>query len=141
MRALSILLVEDSPSDVRLIREALKGTSVPVNIHVARDGVEAMDYLRDSTIGLNPKPDLILLDLNLPRKNGREVLSEIKADPDLRRIPVVVMTTSKAQQDITKAYTLNANCYISKPIELEDFLGVVHSIEDFWLTKATLPGK
>lgn len=139
MRALCILLVEDSPSDVRLIREALKGTAIPVDLHVARDGVEAMDYLRDSTIGLTAKPDLILLDLNLPRKNGREVLAEIKASPRLKPIPVLVMTSSQSDEDIAYAYRFSANCYITKPSDLGQYFHVVKSIEDFWFMTATLP--
>jgi len=141
-KAVDLLLVEDNPGDIRLTQEAFKEGRIKVNLCVATDGIEALEFLRHKgKFSDAPRPDLILLDLNLPRKNGREVLSEIKNDPDLRRIPVVVMTTSKAPQDIQKAYNLNANCYISKPIELDDFLGVVQSIEDFWLTKATLPTK
>jgi chemotaxis family two-component system response regulator Rcp1 len=141
-RAVDLLLVEDNPGDIRLTEEALKDGPVKVNLSVAKDGVEAVDFLMQRGQFRNaPRPDLILLDLNLPRKNGREVLHEIKADPSLRQIPVVVMTTSKSEQDIERAYELNANCYITKPIELDEFLGVVHSIEDFWLTKAMLPAK
>ena len=141
-RAVDLLLVEDNPGDVRLTEEALKDGPVQVNLSVAKDGVEAVEFLtRTGRFQNAPRPDLILLDLNLPRKNGREVLAEIKSDPDLRQIPVIVMTTSKSEQDIERAYELNANCYITKPIELDDFLGVVHSIEDFWLTKAMLPAK
>ncbi len=141
-RAIDLLLVEDNPGDIRLTEEALKDGPVRVRLSVAKDGVEAVEFLnRQGRFKNAPRPDLILLDLNLPRKNGREVLAEIKADPDLRQIPVVVMTTSKSEQDIERAYDLNANCYITKPIELDDFLGVVHSIEDFWLTKAMLPGQ
>jgi two-component system, chemotaxis family, response regulator Rcp1 len=132
-----ILLVEDNPGDVRLTQEALKETRFPVHLTVARDGVEAMECLRSR--GAGPKPDLVLLDLNLPRKNGREVLSEIKADPELKRIPVLVMTTSRAEQDVQKAYALNANCYITKPLDLDDFLRTVRSIEEFWMRTATLP--
>jgi CheY-like chemotaxis protein len=141
-RAVDLLLVEDNPGDIRLTKEALKDGPVKVNLSVAKDGVEALEFLMQRGQYQNaPRPDLILLDLNLPRKNGREVLNEIKADPHLRQIPVVVMTTSRSQQDIESAYELNANCYITKPIELDEFLGVVHSIEDFWLTKAMLPAK
>jgi CheY-like chemotaxis protein len=141
-RAVDLLLVEDNPGDIRLTKEALKDGPVKVNLSVAKDGVEALEFLMQRGQYQNaPRPDLILLDLNLPRKNGREVLKEIKADPHLRQIPVVVMTTSRSQQDIESAYELNANCYITKPIELDEFLGVVHSIEDFWLTKAMLPAK
>lgn len=139
-RAAEILLVEDNPGDVRLTEEALKEGHVMVNLTVAADGVQAMEILkREGAYHEKPLPDLILLDLNLPRKNGREVLLEIKADPELRRIPVIIMTTSKAEQDIFRAYNLNANCYITKPVDLDEFLHVVRSIEDFWLTIATLP--
>lgn len=137
---MEILLVEDNPGDVRLTQEALKDGRVAVKLTVASDGVEAMDILRRrGTHSSQPRPDLILLDLNLPRKNGREVLEEVKADTDLRRIPVIVMTTSQADQDVSKAYSLNANCYVTKPVNFDDFLKVVRSIEDFWLTVATLP--
>jgi len=132
-----ILLVEDNPGDVRLTQEALKESRHPVHLSVARDGVEAIEYLRNCEP--DARPDLILLDLNLPRKSGREVLSEIKADPELKRIPVLVMTTSRAEQDIQKAYSLNANCYITKPMDLDDFLRTVRSIEEFWMHTATLP--
>jgi CheY-like chemotaxis protein len=140
VRPLELLLVEDNPGDVRLTREALKSGEVAVNLSVARDGVEALDFLRQrGQFSSAPVPDLILLDLNLPRKNGREVLSEIKSDPELRRIPVLVMTTSRADQDINRAYSLNANCYITKPMDLDEFLRIVRSIEDFWLKTVTLP--
>lgn len=140
VRPLELLLVEDNPGDVRLTREALKSGEVAVNLNVARDGVEALDFLhRRGNFASAPVPDLILLDLNLPRKNGREVLSEIKSDPELRRIPVLVMTTSRADQDINRAYSLNANCYITKPMDLDEFLRIVRSIEDFWLKTVTLP--
>lgn len=136
----NLLLVEDNAGDIRLTQEALKDGNFLVNLSIATDGVEAVEFLhRTGKYKDAPRPDLILLDLNLPRKNGREVLSEIKSDPDLKRIPVLVMTTSKAQQDIEKAYSLNANCYITKPLDLEEFMDVVHSIEDFWLDKACLP--
>jgi chemotaxis family two-component system response regulator Rcp1 len=139
-RAVQILLVEDNPGDVRLTQEALKDGRVFVNLTVACDGVEAMEILRrQGKHADKPKPDLILLDLNLPRKNGREVLQEIKADDVLKRIPVIVMTTSKAEQDIHRVYNLNANCYVTKPVDLDEFLNVVRSIEDFWLTIVTLP--
>lgn len=139
MKALKILLVEDSPSDARLIREALKETALPVQIAVARDGVEAMEHLYRSDTGAASRPDLILLDLNLPRKNGREVLAEIKASPSLKQIPVLVMTSSRADEDISEAYSLNANCYITKPGDLQDYVNVVRAIEDFWFLTATLP--
>ena len=139
-RPVQILLVEDNPGDVRLTQEALKDGRVYVNLTVACDGVEAMEILRRAGKHADkPKPDLILLDLNLPRKNGREVLQEIKEDEELRRIPVIVMTTSKAEQDIHRVYNLNANCYVTKPVDLDEFLNVVRSIEDFWLTIVTLP--
>lgn len=141
-RPVQILLVEDNPGDVRLTQEALKDGRVYVNLTVAHDGVEAMQVLRrEGSFADMPRPDLILLDLNLPRKNGREVLEEIKADDILKRIPVIVMTTSKAEQDIHRAYNLNANCYVTKPVDLDEFLNVVRSIEDFWLTIVTLPNE
>jgi two-component system, chemotaxis family, response regulator Rcp1 len=136
----NVLLVEDNPADIRLTQEALKEGPVPVDLSVATDGVEAVEFLHRTGKYQNaPRPELILLDLNLPGKNGREVLSEIKNDPDLKRIPVLVMTTSKARQDIARAYSLNANCYITKPIDFEDFIDVMRSIEDLWLRKASLP--
>jgi CheY-like chemotaxis protein len=139
---IQILLVEDNPGDVRLTQEALKGAKVANDMHVAKDGVEAMDYLRRRGEHADaPRPDLILLDLNLPRRDGREVLAEIKADPELRSIPVVVLTTSRAEEDILKAYNLNANCYITKPVDFEQFVRVVQSIEDFWLSVVCLPAK
>ncbi|MGI8960567.1 MAG: response regulator [Bryobacteraceae bacterium] len=139
MTPLRILLVEDSPSDVRLIKEALKQTPLEVQITLARDGVEAMEYLHKSEVGLANRPDMILLDLNLPRKNGSEVLAEVKAAPHLKQIPVLVMTSSRADEDIKQAYSLNANCYITKPANLQDYVDVVRSIEDFWFGTATLP--
>lgn len=139
-RPVEVLLVEDNPGDVRLTQEALKDGRVMVNLTVAMDGVEAMQILnKHAPYQAAARPDLILLDLNLPRKNGREVLEEIKADEELKRIPVIVMTTSKAEADIHKVYNLNANCYITKPVDLDEFLNVVRSIEDFWLTIVTLP--
>lgn len=137
-----ILLVEDSPGDVRLTREALKNSRVPNRLHVVGDGVEALAFLRRQgpyTATAAVRPDLILLDFNLPRKSGREVLADIKADPDLRRIPVVVLTTSQAEEDIRHAYDLHANCFITKPVDFDVFLDVVRSIEDFWLTTVKLP--
>lgn len=140
MKAVEILLVEDNPGDVRLAVEALKEGKVHNNLHVVGDGVEAMMFLRrEGKYALSPRPDLILLDLNLPKKDGREVLAEIKADEKLRRIPVVVLTTSKAEQDILRTYDLHANCYITKPVDLEQFIAVVRSVEDFWLTVVKLP--
>jgi two-component system, chemotaxis family, response regulator Rcp1 len=139
MESLSILLIEDSPSDVRLVREALKDNDIPVRMTVARDGIEAMDYLHRAESGAETRPDLVLLDLNLPRKNGREVLAEVKASPTLRQIPVVVMTSSRADEDIQQAYDLNANCYITKPADLHEYVRVVRAIENFWFMTATLP--
>ena len=139
LRSLKILLVEDSPSDVRLVREAMKESAISVQIVVAKDGVEAMDYLHQAELGLVVRPDLVILDLNLPRKNGREVLAEVKASPNLRQIPVVVMTSSRSDDDIQQAYALNANCYITKPNDLQEYVNVVQSIENFWFLTATLP--
>jgi two-component system, chemotaxis family, response regulator Rcp1 len=137
---IDILLVEDNPGDVRLTREALKEGKVANVLHVAADGVEALAFLRrEGRFTDAVRPDLILLDLNLPRKDGREVLEEIKRDPDLRSIPVVVLTTSQAEEDILRAYRLRANCYVTKPVDLDQFIKVVHSIEDFWLTIVKLP--
>jgi len=139
-RPIEILLVEDNPGDVRLTQEALREGKVRNHLHVAADGVEAMAFLRrEGQHARAPQPDLILLDLNLPKKGGREVLAEIKEDPDLRRIPVVILTVSKAEEDVLKSYNLHANCYITKPVNLDQFLEVVKSIEDFWLTVVMLP--
>jgi len=139
MTPIEILLVEDSDGDVRLTREALKEGRVANHVSVARDGVEALAFLRrEPGYEDASRPDLILLDLNLPRKDGREVLAEIKTDPELRRIPVVILTTSKAEQDVFRAYDAHANCFINKPVDLDQFLNVIRSIEDFWLTVVTL---
>ena len=139
-KPIEILLVEDSPGDVRLTQEILKDTKVRNNLHVIGDGVEAMDFLHHEGKYANmPRPDLVLHDLNLPEKDGREVLAEIKSDEKLKSIPVVVLTISQAEEDILKAYGLHANCYISKPIDLKQFIKVVKSIEDFWLTIVKLP--
>jgi CheY-like chemotaxis protein len=139
-RLVEILLVEDNPADVRLTQEALRDGRVWNNLNVAGDGVQAMEFLRREGANANaPRPDLILLDLNLPRMDGREVLQEIKDDPGLRRIPVVILTTSKAEEDILRAYNLHANCYITKPVDLEQFMKVVGSIENFWLCIVKLP--
>lgn len=139
-RIVEILLVEDNPGDARLTREALKEGRVRNNLHVAQDGVEALEFLRRAgRFADAPRPDLILLDLNLPRKDGREVLTEIKRDSDLRFIPVVVLTTSEAEQDVLRSYELAANCYITKPVDLEKFLTIVRSIEEFWLNIVRLP--
>ena len=135
-----ILLIEDNPGDVRLTREALRNTKIGSHISVATDGVEALAMLfREGKYADLARPDLILLDLNLPRKDGRAVLAEIKLDPGLRRIPVVILTTSQAEQDIAKAYDLHANCYITKPVDFERFVAVARAIESFWLTVARLP--
>lgn len=135
-----ILLVEDNPGDERLTREALKEGKVYSNLHWAKDGVEALEFLRrEGRFKDAPRPDIILLDLNLPKKDGREVLSEIKADDALKRIPVVVLTTSKAEEDVLRSYQLHANCYVTKPVDLEQFIKVIQSIETFWLTIVTLP--
>jgi CheY-like chemotaxis protein len=138
--SVNILLVEDNPGDVRLTKEAFKEAKVNNNLHIVSDGVEAMDFLRrkGKYIGA-PRPDIILLDLNMPKKNGREVLAEIKADPDLMRIPVLVLTISQAEEDILKSYNLHANCYIQKPVDINKFIDVVKSIEGFWLTIVKLP--
>jgi CheY-like chemotaxis protein len=135
-----ILLVEDNPGDVRLTKEALKEGKVYSNLHWAQDGVEALEFLRRrGKFAAAPRPDIILLDLNLPKKDGREVLSEIKNDDDLKRIPVVILTTSKAEEDVLRSYELHANCYVTKPVDLEKFIVVVQSIDRFWLTVVTLP--
>ncbi len=139
-RPIQILLVEDNPGDVRLTIEALKEGKVSNSLSVARDGVEALSFLRrEGPHAKAARPDLILLDLNLPKKDGREVLAEIKDDSSLRRIPVVVLTTSKAEEDILRTYDLHANCYITKPVDLEQFISVVRSIDDFWLSVVRLP--
>jgi two-component system, chemotaxis family, response regulator Rcp1 len=137
---IQILLVEDNPGDVRLTREALRDGRVRNTLHVAEDGVEAMAFLRrEPPFADAPRPDVILLDLNLPRKNGREVLAEVKSDPELMRIPVVVLTTSDDEHDVSRAYEYHANCYITKPVDLDRFLVVIRSIEDFWLSIVRLP--
>ena len=139
-RPVEILLVEDNPGDVRLTKEALKEGKVYSNLHTVKDGVEAMEYLRkQGKYAAVPRPDIILLDLNLPRKDGREVLEEIKSDSSLKRIPVVVLTTSKAEEDVLRTYNLHANCYVTKPVDLEKFMVVVKTIDSFWLTVVTLP--
>jgi CheY-like chemotaxis protein len=141
VRPIEILLVEDSPADVDLTREALEDAKVSNNLNVVVDGEQALAYLRrEGLYAEQPRPDLVLLDLNLPRKDGREVLAEIKDDPELRRIPVVILTTSEAEQDILKSYELHANCYVTKPVDLDRFITVVRSIEDFWLAIVKLPG-
>jgi two-component system, chemotaxis family, response regulator Rcp1 len=139
---IEILLVEDNPGDVRLTQEALREGKVANNLSVASDGVEALSFLRrEGKFSGATRPDLVLLDLNLPRKDGREVLAAVKNDPDLMRIPIVVLTTSKAEEDVLKSYELHANCYITKPVDLEQFIRVVKSIDDFWLTVVRLPAE
>lgn len=139
-RAVEILLVEDSPGDVRLTKEALREGKVRNNLHVVNDGVEALAFLRhEGQYAAVPRPDVILLDLNMPRKDGREVLAEVKQDDSLRRIPIVILTTSQDEHDVLRAYELHANCYITKPVDLDQFITVIQSIESFWLTIVTLP--
>ena len=139
-RPVNILLIEDNPGDVRLTQEAFKEGRLAVNLSVVMDGVEAIHFLRKQENHKDAiSPDLILLDLNLPKKDGREVLAEVKSDIDLKRIPVVVLTTSNAEQDILKTYNLHANCYINKPVDFEKFFDVIQKIEDFWLATAILP--
>jgi two-component system, chemotaxis family, response regulator Rcp1 len=139
-RPVEILLVEDNEGDARLAREALRETKLRNNLHHVADGEEAMAFLRkQGGYAGRPTPDLVLLDLNLPRKDGREVLKEIKADEHLKRIPVVILTTSRAEEDIVRSYDLHANCYISKPLGMEQFVKVVRSVEDFWFTIVRLP--
>ena len=141
-RPIDILLVEDNPGDVRLTVEVLKECKVRNKLHVANDGLEAMDFLYRQDKYLHaPHPDLILLDLNLPKKDGHEVLAEIKKDPALKHIPVVILTGSTAEEDILKTYDLYANCYITKPIDIEQFITVIKSIKDFWLTIVKLPSE
>jgi two-component system response regulator len=139
---IEILVVDDNPGDVQLIVEALEDAKLANQLHAVGDGVAAMAFLRRETPYQNvPRPNLILLDLNLPKKDGRAVLKEIKADPDLREIPVVVLTTSRADADIVKAYNLNANCYITKPVDFEQFINLLRAIDHFWFTIVTLPPK
>ncbi len=141
-KPVDILLVEDNPADVRLTKEALKDAKVLNEVYIARDGVEAMAFLhRAAPFSEVPVPDLILLDLNLPRKDGREVLAEIKKDSKLMRIPVVVLTTSKADEDIIKSYNLHANAYVTKPVDLNRFIEIIHTMEEFWFTVVKLPPK
>lgn len=139
-RSIEILLVEDNPGDVRLTKESFWRSKIRNNVWVANDGEEAMLFLRRERKYTDAmRPDLIVLDLNLPKKDGREVLAEIKADEELRRIPVVILTISKAEEDILRTYDLHANCFITKPLDLDQFTSVVRSIEDFWLTVVKLP--
>ena len=135
-----VLLVEDSPGDVRLTRDAFRETNESIRLHVAVDGVEAMDFLKKRGLFVDsPRPDFILLDLNIPKMDGREVLAQIKKDNDLKTIPTIILTTSDSEADIRKSYELQANCYLNKPVQLEDFENVVKSINDFWTTKVKLP--
>jgi len=140
VRPFEVLLVEDNPGDVLLTTEALEEAKLHINMSVVSDGVEALAFLyRRGPYAEAPRPDLMLLDLNMPRMDGREVLAEIKADPDLRGIPVVVLTTSRAEQDIVRTYNLHANAYVTKPVDLEQFIAIVHAINQFWFTIVTLP--
>ncbi len=142
MKVIDILLVEDNPGDVRLAQEALKESKVRNKLYVVEDGVEAMSFLRKQGRHTDvPRPDLILLDLNLPRKSGREVLAEVKTDDNLKRIPVVVLTVSRAEEDIVRSYDHHANCYITKPLDFSQFMEVTKTIEEFWLTIVKLPPK
>ncbi|MCB4791520.1 MAG: response regulator [Elusimicrobia bacterium] len=139
---IEILLVEDNPGDIRLTTEALKEQKLYNNLHVVTDGVEAIAFLKkEGKYSKVPRPDLILLDLNLPKKDGREVLKEIKTDDSLKSIPVVVLTVSKSEEDILKSYNLHANCYISKPVDLTQFMKVAKSVQEFWFTMVKLPPK
>lgn len=139
-KPIAILLVEDSPGDVRLTEEAFREAKVLNEMHVVADGVKAMQYLRrEGEYAEALHPDLILLDLNLPRMDGREVLAEIKADPGLSHIPVVVLTTSQAERDVAVSYKLHASCYVTKPVDLDKFMSVIHSVESFWLSVVKLP--
>jgi chemotaxis family two-component system response regulator Rcp1 len=140
VKPVEILMVEDNPGDVRLTMEALRESKLHNNLRVVKDGIEALAHLRQEGDYANlPRPDLILLDLNLPKKDGREVLREIKADKEMGRIPVVILTTSQAEEDVLKTYDLHANCFITKPVDLDQFIKVVQSIEFFWLTIVKLP--
>jgi len=140
MKPIEVLLVEDNPADVRLTQEALKESKIKIGLNVVGDGMDAMAYLRrEGKYSDAVKPDIVLLDLNLPKKDGREVLAEIKGSEALKCIPVVVLTTSKAEEDILRSYNLYANCYITKPLDFEQFLTIVKSIKDFWLTLVRLP--
>ena len=141
LKFVEILLIEDNPGDARLTQEALNEGKVKNNLHIVYDGVEATDFLfKRNEYQDAPRPDLIILDLNLPKKNGQEVLAEIKADDSLKSIPVIILTISKADEDIIRSYNLHANCFLNKPINLNKFFEVVKSIEDFWLTIVKLPG-
>ncbi len=140
LRPIEVLMVEDNPGDVRLTREALRGGKIWNEIHVVMDGVAALDFLyRKPPYERAPRPDLVLLDLNLPKKDGREVLAAIKGDPNLKAIPVVILTTSQAEEDVIRAYNLNCNCYVTKPVDFDQFTRIVQTIEQFWLSVVTLP--
>ena len=139
-KACNILLVEDNPGDIRLTEEVMRESSMPIQLHIARDGVEAMKFLNSAGgASGHPLPDLILLDLNLPRKDGREVLSEVKSDPRLKRIPVLMLTTSKADRDVQACYDLHVNCYLNKPLDLDAFVDLMQIVEKFWLNTVLLP--
>ncbi len=141
-RQIEILLVEDNPGDARLTREAMRAAKMTNVLHVVEDGVQAMEFLRRrSHFSEAPRPDLILLDLNLPKKDGHAVLAAVKTDPDLRRIPVVVLTTSRSEEDVLQAYDLHANAYVTKPVNLDQFMRIVALIDEFWLNVVTLPGR
>jgi len=141
-RQIEILLVEDNPGDARLTQEAMRAANMTNVLHVVEDGEQAMEFLRRrSRFKDAPRPDLILLDLNLPKKDGRSVLAEVKTDPDLRRIPVVVLTTSRSEEDVLQAYDMHANAYVTKPVNLEKFMRIVALIDEFWLKVVTLPGR
>ena len=140
LRPIEILMVEDNPGDVRLTREALRGGKIWNEIHVVTDGVAAIEFLRNSPPYEHaPRPDLVLLDLNLPKKDGREVLAMMKGDPNLKAIPVVILTTSQAEEDVIRAYNLSCNCYVTKPVDFDQFTRIVQTIEQFWLSVVTLP--
>jgi two-component system, chemotaxis family, response regulator Rcp1 len=142
IKLVDILVVEDNPGDARLITEVLKSNKIYNSLHIVKDGVEAMEFLhQEGKFADVPIPDLIFLDLNLPKKDGREVLAEIKSDNRLKQIPVVIMTMSQSEEDIMRSYKLHANCYVTKPIDLDQFVKVVESIEDFWFTLVKLPSK
>lgn len=141
-KVFDLLVVEDNPGDARLTREVLNNNGISSNLYIVNDGVEAMEFLRNKgKFVKSPKPDLIIMDLNLPRKDGREVLAEIKVDEDLKHIPIVIMTISQAEDDILKSYKLHANCFITKPIDLNHFIKVIKSIEEFWFSVVKLPPK
>lgn len=142
MDSIDILVVEDNPGDARLIKEVLNDNKFYSSLYIVNDGVEAMEFLHNQgKFSSVPKPDIIILDLNLPKRDGREVLAEIKSDNELKHIPIVIMTISQAEEDILKTYKLHANCYITKPIDLNEFIKVVKSIEDFWFSIVKLPPK